>query len=370
MSKYHLAYRSLFIQFAEMNKPALNQTFDTSLIDLSARLADPQDVTTSFSTTESDPSTTDHAATMAVEPSNHSRAIDEVKRTVSGKGTRYLQTTTAYNEWASTYDTDGNILQAIDDLELEELLPFLLRLVPPPSSLDPARQCLNVVDLGCGTGRNLIKLSKSSVWAVQHPISLSREEPLDIKVTGLDGSQAMLDVAQRKIDNLRPANAELHVQFSYQLHVYDLLAPTTTLHPVVASNPDRFPADAIISTLVLEHIPLRPFFSHLCCLIDHERVGYVLLTNMHPEMGARSQAGFETIDAETGDIVKVRPKSYNHEVRDILNVAQEAGFELVGEIREIEVTQRMIDEGKVSKRGEKWVGTKVWLGMTLKWRAR
>lgn len=201
-------------------------------------------------------------------------------------------------------------------------------------------------------------------------MSSSRPEILEVKITGLDGSQGMLDVAQHKINKLSPESAEVQLHFSYQLHAYDLLAPTTTPQAVVPSNPDRFPADAIISTLVLEHIPLRPFFSHLASLIDCESGGYVLLTNMHPQMGAKSQAGFETVDAETGDIVKVRPKSYNHEVRDILKAAQEVGFQLVGDIRETEVTRRMIDDGKVSERGRKWVGVKVWLGMMLKWQAR
>ena len=32
-----------------------------------------------------------------------------------------ISTQDAYNQWASVYDTDGNMLQAIDDLELEDV---------------------------------------------------------------------------------------------------------------------------------------------------------------------------------------------------------------------------------------------------------
>lgn len=354
-----------------MTQPALNQTFDTSLMDLSKRSGGPQDATTSFSTTESDPSTMDHAATTTVEQSTNSRPIEEVKRTVSGKVTRYLETTTAYNEWASTYDTDGNILQTIDDLELGGLLPAFLRLILPQSSDDPAQLVIRIIDLGCGTGRNLVKLSTSSLWTGQHSTSFNERKGIQFNVTGLDGSQGMLDVAQHKIDMMscrESADARLH--FSYKLDVYDLLAPTTTPQHAITLGSDRFPADAIVSTLVLEHIPLKPFFSHLSSLIERRKAGYVLLTNMHPGMGARSQAGFETIDPETGETMKVRPKSYNHGLQDILDAAQDAGFKLVGEIRESEVTQRMVDEGIVSERGRKWVGIKVWLGMVLKWKAR
>ncbi|KAF7570986.1 hypothetical protein PtrSN002B_002188 [Pyrenophora tritici-repentis] len=84
---------------------SVNMTFDTSLIDVKPPPPISNENTSFTSTTASD-------STIDMGPPT--------------KPVQHMHTQAAYNEWASIYDTDGNILQAIDDLELSSLLPGLL----------------------------------------------------------------------------------------------------------------------------------------------------------------------------------------------------------------------------------------------------
>jgi ubiquinone/menaquinone biosynthesis C-methylase UbiE len=90
---------------------------------------------------------------------------------------RYLDTTAAYDLWSEVYDTDGNFLQALDNLEMQTLLPrFLSHIADPPP--------WKLVDMGCGTGRTTLKL-----------LSLPGST-----VIGLDASPKMLDIAKGRIE--------------------------------------------------------------------------------------------------------------------------------------------------------------------------
>ena len=75
------------------------------------------------------------------QPSNHQ----------SQSPVRYLDTTTAYNLWSEVYDTDGNFLQALDTIEMQTFLPRTLSMVQ-------TEQPWKLIDLGCGTGRNTLRL--------------------------------------------------------------------------------------------------------------------------------------------------------------------------------------------------------------------
>lgn len=55
-------------------------------------------------------------------------------------------------------------------------------------------------------------------------------------------------------------------------------------------------ADMVLSTLVLEHLPLDVFFGTVRRLLKKEG-GVLVLTNMHPDMGGISQAGFLDTDS-------------------------------------------------------------------------
>ncbi|MCJ1421745.1 hypothetical protein MMC32_008111 [Xylographa parallela] len=242
----------------------------------------------------------------------------------------HLPTTTAYDLWAPVYDHDANPLQAVDDLELTTLLPEFLALIPR----SPHEPSIKIIDLGCGTGRNTLKLlSLPSVYVV-----------------GLDASPKMLEIARQRctsrLDSVSEGNHAENIDFE----IFDMLA--TAGLPDAAQN-----ADAVLSTLVLEHIPLTVFFDTARRLLLAG--GYFLVTNMHAEMGARSQAGF--VDPETG--AKVRPESFVYGVEEVVAEAANSGFRVIGKVRERAVREE--DLLTLGRRGEKWVGVRCWFGVVF-----
>ncbi|KAJ0426648.1 hypothetical protein BJY00DRAFT_307479 [Aspergillus carlsbadensis] len=249
----------------------------------------------------------------------------------------YIETVDAYNKWAEVYDTDGNFLQALDTIEMRNLLPYFLTRVQSDFA---AENTLKLVDLGCGTGRNTLQLARLA--------------PTEAQIAGLDASPGMLAVAK--------ATVEAEGTGQVTLGEYDLLSPDA---PIPASLQDSVLAAGIISTLVLEHIPVDLFFSGAARLIRPG--GYFLVTNMHAEMGAISQAGF--VDEKTG--TKIRPTSYAHTVGDVVAAAERAGFEIVAldDHGEMGARERMVSEGIVEAlgvRGRKWVGVTVWFGICFR----
>lgn len=118
------------------------------------------------------------------------------------------------------------------------------------------------------------------------------------------------------------------------------------------------PVDAVLSTLVLEHIPLPAYFATLSVLL--RKAGLALVTNMHAEMGRVSQAGF--VNAEG---VKVRGSSFTYTVQETVDEAERQGFEVLG-VQEREVSKQDVESGRVGKRGAKWFGVKVWYAIVLR----
>jgi len=270
---------------------------------------------------------------------------------------RYLDTATAYDLWSSVYDTDGNFLQALDSIEMQALLPRAMSLLQPRSQsngAEPRSQSdtgIKAVDLGCGTGRNTLQLLDTA--------SVS-------SIVGLELSPKMMEIArsrcETRLDELRSQRADSQQQrqpqHSTPAQTVVHFSPFNMLEqspPGLALN-----ADLVLSTLVLEHIPLRTFFSTASSLLRPG--GILLLTNMHADMGRVSQAGF--VDPETGE--KVRPLSYVYGIADVLAAAEDAGLEVVGSVREVGVDEELA--GRLGVRGKKWVGVKVWFGGV--WRKR
>ena len=246
--------------------------------------------------------------------------IPQRDMTPSGTKTRYLSTTEAYDLWASVYDSDGNFLQKLDDIEIKELLPLMLSEIKSPKP--------KIVDLGCGTGRNTAAL-----------LGIEGAE-----IVALDASPRMLEVAKARLEELSKQSAS---QPRLHFEVFDLISSGES--PAAALT-----ADAIVSTLVLEHIPADVFFKHVAQMLKPG--GILLLTNMHAEMGGLSQAGF--VDPTTGS--KIRPVSYNHSVEDTIAEAKKAGLVPMGKIEE-----RAVDDGlteNLGERSKKWVGVKCWFG--------
>lgn len=201
---------------------------------------------------------------------------------------------------------------------------------------------LKIVDLGCGTGRNTIKL-----------IAARGVE----QVIGLDASASMLAIARRRYEERQHALAtENHHAANLVLEVYDMLDNEATAPaPEITKE-----ADAVVSTLVLEHVPLEVFFKAVSGLL--KPAGLCLLTNMHPDMGAKSQAGF--VDPKTGE--KIRPVSYVHSIENVVDVARRWELDVVGQVKEREARANDVEYGRVGNRAMKWIGIKMWFGIVLK----
>jgi SAM-dependent methyltransferase len=333
-----------------MTQPtSVNMTFDTSLVDLNPNA--------SFSTTESDPSdfgcSDATAKTPTIQPPSlfeeQSQETPKPSQTTllnptapppkSSTSVQHIATQDAYDQWASVYDSDGNMLQAIDDVEISTLLPgFFLRIQNNFNT-----SAFSFLDLGCGTGRNTAKL-------LQSPLPSNRQ----LSVVGLDFSKGMLDIAATK---LRASNGGLDSRVRLaQCDCFPTPA-SPSAHPL-RSVPGLALVNALISTLVLEHVALDTYFGIVHSLLLPN--GLALITNMHADMGAKSQAGFVN---EEG--VKVRGESFVHTLADTVKAAGEAGLEVL-EVKEREMAREDVESGRVGERGWKWVGVKVWFGVMVK----
>ncbi|KAJ5729117.1 uncharacterized protein N7483_003625 [Penicillium malachiteum] len=267
----------------------------------------------------------------------------------------YIDTVDAYDKWAEIYDTDGNFLQRLDTIEMRTLLPqFLNRVNARFHGTDPFK----LVDLGCGTGRNTIQLLEAvSACEKNQKTSTQVTHRPSVEVIGVDASAGMLEVARTAIQS---ATRELN-STTVSLGTLNLLQTISDKSQLPESLQDG--AVGVISTLVLEHIPLKAFFKAASAIM---RPGaYFLVTNMHAQMGSLSQAGFT--DPGTG--VKIRPTSYCHSIADVLAAAAEAGFQvepLEEECGGGEVLERTVDEelsGILGVRATKWIGIQVWFGV-------
>ena len=264
----------------------------------------------------------------------------------------YLPTIDAYDLWAPHYDTDGNFLQMLDSHLLEDFLPRWLASVPPSPK---------IIDLGCGTGRTTVRL-----------LSIDGAE-----VTGLDLSPKMLEVARGRCSQALSALAAspgTPKASAVDFALFDILnfesshgggsnqsSNEVTIQKRVAKTSDpvfnrvqlRDSIDAILSTLVLEHVPLRAFFAY--CAHVLRPGGSLLLTNMAEDMGRVSQAGFK--DPETG--VKIRPTSFTHGIEETVKEAYTYGFTVQGDVQERDVRSEDIETLGLGERGKKWIGVKV-----------
>jgi malonyl-CoA O-methyltransferase len=187
--------------------------------------------------------------------------------------TEVVPTQVGYNRWAEFYDAEDNPLMRLEERCLPPLLGDL--------------NGLDVVDVGCGTGRNALR------WATA-----------GARVTAIDFSEGMLERARSK------SGAE-----TIRFVQHDL------------SNPLPFPDasfDRVLSCLVLEHIAdLDGFFGELRRVCRPS--GFVLLSAMHPAMFLRGvQARF--IDPSSGR--RIGPASHVQQVSDYLMAAVRAGLNL------------------------------------------
>lgn len=240
---------------------------------------------------------------------------------------------------------------------MRALLPQFLDRVNARFRTQSQLSPLKLLDLGCGTGRNTIQLLEALSMRQESGVTLLPEA----EVVGLDASPGMLEVARSAIQT---AVTEKNLQDmpEVSLGVVNLLqgaSAKTQLPPSLQVSG----AAGVISTLVLEHIPAKEFFEAASAMMVPG--AYLLVTNMHAEMGAISQAGFT--DPQTG--VKIRPTSYCHSVPEVLAAAEKTGFQveqLIGGEGENGVLERGVDQQlgeTLGARAKKWVGIRVWFGI-------
>ena len=189
----------------------------------------------------------------------------------------------AYNEWAETYDTDPN--------RTRELAASVLRQV----GLRVAGR--NVIEVGCGTGRN-------TEWLAQQAG----------EIVGLDFSEGMLQRAQERVSSS-------HVRFVH----HDVRNPW----PLPPAS-----ADLVIAMLILEHVEdIKPM------VVESARAltsgGELFICELHPMrqlLGGQAQFN----NARTGEHHRV--PAFLHDVSDYVNAGLALGFELasLGEWRDLE----------------------------------
>ncbi|TVY59482.1 putative methyltransferase [Lachnellula cervina] len=257
---------------------------------------------------------------------------------MASKPIHSIPTKDLYARWAKVYDSDGNILQSIDDHFLPSLLTQGFSLVTSSP--------ITITELGAGTGRNTVKL-------------LQPREGVKIEtLNALDLSPEMLSLAKSRCS--APSTSTSAPSPKVDFYEFDALQPS--LFPEVQALEGK--AGLVLSTLVLEHLPLKTFFETAKRLLKPN--GVLVMTNMHADMGRLSRAGFTDIDTESGNVkVKVQGDSFVYEIEEVLEVGREEGFEMLGEM-----LQRGVGEGDVGvtvgERGVKWVGVSVWFGCVMR----
>ena len=209
-----------------------------------------------------------------------------------------LSTQEGYDRWAEIYDGEQNPLISLEEPEVDRLLGDVAG--------------LDVVDVGCGTGRHALRLAARGA-----------------NVVGVDFSDGMLDRAREK----KGASGVRWV-------VHDVTQLPLPL-------PERS-FDRVLCALVIDHIATLPaFFAELGRLCNED--GRIVVTVMHPAMMLKgTQARF--VDPETGR--ETRPESHPNVIADYVNGAVGGG------LRVIQVGERGVDAELAERvpRARKYLG--------------
>lgn len=188
----------------------------------------------------------------------------------SGAAAEVVSTRAGYDLWASSYDDDANPLPILEAPLLEQLVGDVRE--------------MEVLDLGCGTGRHAVSMASRGA-----------------RVAAVDFSDRMLERAQKK-------SGEAKINFC----AGDLTKP-------LPFAPATF--DLILCALVTDHIAeLEMLFREMHRLC--RPAGFVVVSTVHPAMMLRGvQARFREPDGQ-----EIRPESYPHQLSDYVMAATRAGF--------------------------------------------
>ena len=175
----------------------------------------------------------------------------------------------AYTHWSATYDSDGNLTRDLDQLATEHALK--------------GRSYRNVLELGCGTGKNTALLSRTGR-----------------NVLAVDFSPGMLRQARVKIDSK---------------NVLFVVADLTKPWPCRAES-----FELIACNLVLEHIEdLGTIFAQAARALSDG--GLFFISELHPfRQYQGTQARFQNDDGT------VFIRAFVHHLSDFIEAAEQNGF--------------------------------------------
>ena len=175
----------------------------------------------------------------------------------------------AYTRWSTTYDSDRNLTRDLDQLATEHALK--------------GRTYQNVLELGCGTGKNTALLSR-----------------IGRNVLAVDFSPGMLKQAKLKIDSN---------------NVLFVVADLTKCWPCRTES-----IELVVCNLVLEHIEdLSPIFAKASQALTEG--GLFFISELHPfRQYQGTQAHFQY------DHGTVAIRAFVHHLSDFLESAEQNGF--------------------------------------------
>jgi len=189
---------------------------------------------------------------------------------------KYVPVEKQYKKWAKEYDEYANILIFLEEKKVKSFLGKV--------------KGKDILDYGCGTGRNAIPLAKKGA-----------------NVTCIDFTQAMLNEAKKKA---KKAKVKIDVKRK----------------DITKYKPDK-KFDIIISALVLDHIRnLKKVVNIInkASKIDTE----VIITNVHPEL-LRKDVNPKTGKAQGYLVEGFKTDQYYHPISEYIELFKEKGFYLV-----------------------------------------
>ncbi|MCU0534104.1 MAG: class I SAM-dependent methyltransferase [Hydrococcus sp. Prado102] len=176
----------------------------------------------------------------------------------------------AYDRWSNTYDTDINLTRDLDRLVTENTLSNL--------------KFRSILELGCGTGKNTLLLSKIAQT-----------------VHAMDFSASMIEKAQKKLkstDNVTFSSSNITEPWDCRDRSIDL----------------------VVCNLVLEHIENLSsiFFEAYRCLVES---GKFFICELHPfRQYQGTKANFYT------ETEKVEIPAFVHHISDFFEAGKSCGF--------------------------------------------